>query len=150
MHILPTISTSLIIISAVLMLIGISHIRKGNIEKHETFMKFAAIAAIGFFTIYASRTLFVGNTSFGGPEAWVPFYTAFLIFHIILATTGAVLGLMQLYSGFKRKLDRHRKMGYITATVWFFTAFTGTIVYVLLYILYTGETTSLWDAILNN
>ncbi|MBW9235389.1 DUF420 domain-containing protein, partial [Leptospira santarosai] len=46
-------------------------------------------------------------------------------------------------------LQRHRKLGPITSVIWFFTAITGVMVYLLLYIIYQGgETTSVFKAIL--
>lgn len=112
-------------------------------------MTCAAISAIIFFIIYVSRTIFIGNTAFGGPDYLVPIYTIFLIFHIVLATTGAFLGGTQIYFGAKEKLSKHRKLAPWASVVWFSTAITGVMVYVLLYVLYPGgETTSLIRAII--
>lgn len=146
--ILPTISTSFIVLSAVLIAIGWKQIKQRKIEAHRKSMTLAGISALLFFTIYASRTIFIGNTKFGGPENLVPFYTMFLIFHIFLATSGAVFGIVSLLTGFKNKLRIHRKIGPITSVIWFFTAITGVVVYLLLYVFYKGgETTSLLKAI---
>ena len=72
----------------------------------------------------------------------------FLIFHIILATVAAVFGLTTLWLGFKKRYERHRKIGRVTAVMWFVTAITGVTVYVLLYILYPGgHTKPVIDAI---
>ena len=77
------------------------------------------------------------------------YYTIFLIFHITLATIGAVLGIIMIVTGFKNKLEKHRKLGPITSIIWFFTAITGVAVYLLLYVIYRGgETTSVIKAIL--
>ena len=147
--VLPTISTFFIVLSAVLVAIGWALIKQRKIEAHKKTMFAAAIAALTFFIIYVSRTLFIGNTAFGGPEEYKIFYTTFLVFHIILATTGAVFGLVTIWSGYKDNLQRHRKLGPITSVIWFFTAITGVMVYLLLYIIYQGgETTSVFKAIL--
>jgi putative membrane protein len=147
--ILPTISTTFIILSAISVAIGWAQIKQRKIEAHKKTMTTAAIFAIIFFIIYASRTIFVGNTSFGGPDNIKIYYTSFLIFHITLATTGAVLGIISMVSGYKNKLAIHRKLGPITSLVWFFTAITGVAVYLLLYVFYKGgETTSVIKAIL--
>ncbi|WP_144265449.1 DUF420 domain-containing protein, partial [Nosocomiicoccus sp. HMSC059G07] len=72
----------------------------------------------------------------------------FLISHIILSTTGGVLGGFQVFTGKKRILSKHRKVGIFAAVIWFLTAITGVTVYILLYVLYPGgETSGLLDAI---
>ncbi|MDX8359961.1 MULTISPECIES: DUF420 domain-containing protein [Bacillaceae] len=147
--ILPTISTSFIVLSAIFVAIGWYLIKQRKIEAHKKVMIWAAIFALTFFIIYVSRTIFIGNTSFGGPEDIKIYYTLFLIFHIILATTGGVFGLITLYLGFNNRIAKHKKIGPVTSIIWFFTAITGVAVYVLLYVLYPGgDTTSVIRAIL--
>ncbi|RFB19189.1 DUF420 domain-containing protein [Bacillus sp. HNG] len=147
--ILPTISTTFIILSAVTVAIGWYLIKQKKIEAHKKAMTTAAIFALIFFIIYMSRTVFIGNTSFGGPDDVKMYYTIFLIFHIFLATTGAIFGVITLYLGYKNKIAKHRKLGPITSIIWFFTAITGVAVYFLLYVFYEGgETTSMLKAIL--
>ena len=147
---LPTISTSFIVLSAILVAIGWYLIAKRNIEAHKKVMIAAGVSALIFFIIYASRTVFIGNTAFGGPENLKIYYTIYLISHIILATTGAVFGIVSLYTGFKGNFKKHKKIGPITSIIWFFVAITGTLVYLLLYVFYKGgETTSVIKAILN-
>ncbi|HLR80322.1 MAG TPA: DUF420 domain-containing protein [Bacillota bacterium] len=149
MPFLPTISTFFIFVSAVLVAIGWRLIVKGKEKAHKKTMIYAAISALLFFIIYISRTVFIGNTSFGGPDELKIYYTIFLIFHITLATIGAIFGIVTLVLAFKRKITVHRKIGPITSVIWFFSAGTGIMVYLLLYILYEGgETTSLIKAIL--
>lgn len=147
--ILPTISTTFIVLSAITVAIGWYQIKQRKIETHKKTMILAAIFAIIFFLIYATRTIFLGNTSFGGPNNVKIYYTIFLIFHITLATVGAVFGIINLVTGFKKKFTIHRKIGPITSVIWFFTAITGVAVYLLLYVFYKGgETTSVLKAIL--
>ena len=147
--ILPTISTAFIVLSAILVAIGWILIVKRKIEAHKKVMFAAGVAAVIFFIIYASRTLFIGNTAFGGPEELKIYYTFFLIFHITLATTGAVFGIISLWTGYKNNMKVHRRIGPISSIIWFFTAITGVMVYLLLYVIYEGgETTSVFKAIL--
>lgn len=147
--ILPTISTAFIVISAILVAIGWGLIIARKVEAHKKVMFAAGVSATIFFIIYASRTVFIGNTAFGGPEELKGYYTFFLVFHIILATTGAVFGIVSLLSGFKNNLKLHRRIGPITSIIWFFVAITGVAVYLLLYVIYEGgETTSVIKAIL--
>ncbi|MFF2909474.1 MULTISPECIES: DUF420 domain-containing protein [Bacillales] len=145
----PTISTSFIVLSAVLVAIGWGLIIKGKREAHKNTMIAAAVAALLFFIVYVSRTLFVGNTSWGGPDELKTIYQVFLIFHIVLATVAAVFGLTTLTLGFKAKYAKHRKWGRVTSVIWFITAITGVMVYVLLYMLYPGgHTKPVWEVIM--
>ncbi|AXN40413.1 DUF420 domain-containing protein [Peribacillus muralis] len=147
--ILPTISTAFIVLSAITVAIGWYQIKQRKIETHKKTMMVAAVFAVIFFTIYLSRTVFIGSTSFGGPDDIKIYYTIFLIFHITLATTGAVLGIIMLTTGFKGNFAIHKKIGPTTSIIWFFTGITGVAVYILLYVIYHGgETTSLIKAIL--
>lgn len=147
--ILPTISTIFIVLSAITIAIGWWQIKQGNKAAHKKTMIVGAVFALIFFLIYATRTVFIGNTSFGGPNHVKLYYTFFLVFHITLATVGAVFGIVSLYTGFKSNFAKHRKLGPITSIIWFFTAITGVAVYLLLYIFYRGgETTSVIKAIL--
>ncbi len=146
---LPTISTSFIVLSAITVAIGWVQIKQRKRDAHRKTMSLAAIFAVIFFLIYASRTIFIGNTAFGGPDDIKIYYTIFLIFHISLATIGAVFGIISLVSGFKNNLSLHRKLGPVTIIIWFFTGITGVAVYLLLYVFYEGgKTTSVIKAIL--
>ncbi|WJH36514.1 DUF420 domain-containing protein [Paenibacillus aurantius] len=147
---LPTISTTFIVISAVLVGFGWYHIAKGNRETHKKFMVAGAIFALAFFLVYMSRTIFVGNTKFAedGP-IWIrDAYYVFLLFHITLATVSAVFGIVTLLHAYKERFAKHRKIGKWTAIMWLITAPTGVMVYLLLYVLYPGGTTApVWEAI---
>ncbi|WP_173916587.1 DUF420 domain-containing protein [Halobacillus sp. Marseille-Q1614] len=142
MPLLPTLSTIFIVLSAILVAIGWVLIAKDKRQAHRMTMIAGAVSALTFFIIYVSRTVIVGNTSFGGPDDIKIYYTIFLIFHIILATVGAVFGLVTLNLAFKRKIPKHRKIGPVTSVIWFCTAITGVVVYLLLYVLYDGGTTT--------
>lgn len=148
MQFLPFFSTLLIALSAVFVAIGWVLIIKGEKEKHKKAMVTAAILALSFLIIYVSRTIFVGNTSFGGPDHIKIYYTIFLIIHILLSMTGAVFGIITLRLAFKENFVKHKKLGPITSIMWFITSITGIMVYLLLYVFYEGgETTSMIRAI---
>lgn len=147
--ILPTISTSFIVISAVIVAFGWAAIVRGEREKHQKLMLWGAGFALAFFLIYASRTIFIGNTTFGGPESLKLPYHIFLFFHITLATVAAVFGIVTLLHAFNKRFAKHKRVGRITAVIWLLTAPTGVVVYVLLYLMYPGgETKPMIDAIL--
>jgi putative membrane protein len=146
--ILPAISTTFIALSAILVAIGWSLIIRKKREAHRKTMIAASVAALIFFVIYMSRTIFVGNTEWGGPDSLKTVYLIFLLFHIVLATVAAVFGITTLTLAFRQKFAKHRKWGRTTALIWFATAITGVTVYVLLYLAYPGgHTKPVIDAI---
>lgn len=145
---LPMLSTSFIALSAILVAIGWVLIIRKKREAHQKTMLAASVSALIFFIIYMSRTIFVGNTEWGGPDNLKTVYLVFLLFHIVLATVAAVFGITTLTLAFRKRFAKHRKWGRVTAVTWFVTAVTGVTVYVLLYQLYPGgHTKPLFDAI---
>ena len=137
-NVLPAISTSFIVISAILVAIGWSLAIKRRLAAHKKVMIAGSIAALLFFVIYMSRTIFVGNTEWGGPDHLKTAYMTFLFFHITLDTVAAVFGITTLTLAFRERFATHRIWGRVTSIIWFFTAITGVIVYVLLYLMYPG------------
>jgi putative membrane protein len=149
MQILPLISTLLIVLSAILVAIGWVLIKRGKREAHKKVMISAVISAASFLVIYLSRTIFIGNTSFGGPENIKIYYTIFLLCHIIFSIVSAVFGIIVLRHGLKENFEKHKKLAPVTSIMWFITATSGVVVYLLLYVIYEGgETTSMIRAIL--
>ncbi|OUN00086.1 MAG: hypothetical protein BAA02_02695 [Paenibacillaceae bacterium ZCTH02-B3] len=137
-EVLPAVCTALIVISAVLVAIGWRLIRLGKRDAHQKVMITAAAFALLFFVLYLARTLFVGNTAWGGPESLRTVYLAFLLFHIVLAAAAAVFGITTLALAWRKRFARHRKWGRTTSVTWFITALTGVMVYLLLYVMYPG------------
>lgn len=137
-EIFPLVSTSFILISGILVAIGWRLIILKKRDAHEKVMIAAAIAASLFFIIYVSRTIFIGNTTFNGPDDLKTVYLIFLLFHIVLATVAAVFGITTLTLAFRKRFAKHRKVGRITSVIWFATVITGVTVYVLLYMMYPG------------
>lgn len=145
----PTISTIFIIISAIFVAVGWVLIVREKKQAHRKAMIIAAYSALFFFITYASKTIFIGNTSFGGPDHLKKYYFIFLIFHIVLATVSLVFGLITLRLAKKRNITRHEKLGPFTSVIWLITAVTGLMVYLFLYIIFpSGEVTTLIKAIL--
>jgi putative membrane protein len=147
-QILPLLSTSFIVISAIFVALGWKQIIKGNRDTHQRLMLLGAFFALAFFIMYLTRTLVIGSTPFGGPDYLKIPYLIFLLTHIVLATTAAVFGIITLLHAFKSRFAKHKRIGRWTAVIWFITATSGVMVYLLLYIIYpSGETKSLLDAI---
>jgi putative membrane protein len=151
--ILATTSTICIVISAILIAIGWYTIRvKRNRKRHKKLMISAEIFALVFFIIYMTRTTFLGNVMFNGPDSFRIPYTIFLTIHIVLSTIGAILGLTSLYLGLRGRFERHKKISPYTAVIWFITAFSGLAVYLMLFVIWPSDNldTNLVQAIINH
>lgn len=138
--------TSFIVASAIFVALGWYYIRRGKRQTHQRLMAIASIFATIFFILYLTKTYVIGSTQFGGPDDVKIAYLIFLVFHIVLSTVGGALGLITLWQAYKRQYEKHKKIGPWASVVWFATAITGVMVYLLLYVIYPpGEPTSLFE-----
>lgn len=140
-----------IIISAICFAIGWVYIRKHRVRIHRRWMLTGVVFAALFFIIYAAKTFFIGDTEFGGPKSLNTFYYVFLQAHSVLATIAAILGVITLVFAARGRFSRHRKLGPWTVVIWFVTAATGLVVFLLLYVVFTpGETANLMHSYLGH
>lgn len=136
-----------IISSAICFAFGWGYIRKHRVRTHRRLMLTGSVLAALFFITYVAKTIFIGDTLFGGPKSLKGFYYAFLQSHSVLATIAAILGVITLVYAFKARFRRHRKIAPWTVVIWFITAATGLTVFLLLYVFYTpGQTAGLLNA----
>lgn len=145
--ILSLISSAFIQISAILVAVGWRLIIKKKREQHKKVMLAAAGFALAFFVVYVSRTFVSGNIAFGGPDYLRTPYLIFLWTHILLATISPIFGIVTITAAFREKFAKHRKIGRWTAVIWFITAFSGLLVYLLINVIYPGELGSIVDAV---
>lgn len=144
---LPYMIEAIILLSALSVAIGWWQIRRNRIESHKRFMVLGTILAGFFFLGYAAKTIFVGDTTFGGPESFRLPYQLFLQAHSVLATVAALLGILTLRFGFKQAFSKHKVLGRWTAIIWFITVGSGLTVFLLLYVIFPpGPTTNLFRA----
>ncbi|NGP44374.1 DUF420 domain-containing protein [Bacillaceae bacterium SIJ1] len=130
----PTLATVSIVISALCVIIGWILVKLKKYDAHIQFMNTAAIFATAFFVIYIYKLVNYGNTPFPGPETLQGFYIAFLIFHILLASIGGMLGLVTLQLGYRERYEKHRRLGPWASFIWLLSALTGVFVYLVLYV----------------
>ncbi|WAH36494.1 DUF420 domain-containing protein [Alicyclobacillus dauci] len=140
-----------IIISAICFGIGWGQIRKNRVRIHRRWMLTGVVFAALFFIIYALKTFLIGDTKFGGPKSLNTFYYVFLQSHSVLATIAAILGIITLAYAAKARFSRHRKIAPWTVVIWFITAATGLVVFLLLYVIYSpGATANLMHSYLGH
>ncbi|MBX6353297.1 MAG: DUF420 domain-containing protein [Thermoflavifilum sp.] len=136
MNFMAVLNEFFILSSAACMAVGWVMIRRHRVRVHRRLMLTSVVLAVLFFVSYVLKTVLVGDTSFGGPRAYLPAYQAFLQIHSVLATVAAILGIFTLRFAFKRRFRQHRRIARWTAVSWFVTALTGLAVFLLLYVIF--------------
>ncbi len=151
---LTDIGLILVQLSGIMAFVGHRFIEKQNkpIWHHFTMISSYLLLWV-FLTFYVANYLLNGVTYFGGPFEAALFYYPFLIAHIIGA---ALMGLLTTYfvlSGIKRTKyseedewkrftfedeyrKRHARWGKWVFKLWYLTAISGLIVYLMLYVLF--------------
>lgn len=140
--ILAYINEAFIVGSAIVMGFGWYFIRRRNVEVHRRLMLTGSVFAALFFITYVLKTVLFGDTTFAGPKQWHTPYQVFLQSHSILATVAAILGVITLTFAFRGRFSSHRKIGPWTASIWYVTAATGLMVFLLLYVIFPGGSTA--------
>ncbi len=133
-------------IVTVLLVAGLIMAKRRNFVVHKKIMLTAMILSILFLVSYICHHLFAGDTKFGDldhdgivTEAEKAtagglriFYYIILITHIPLAGIILPFILFTAYRGLTAEYPKHRKLARITWPIWFYVAFTGVLVYLLI------------------
>jgi uncharacterized membrane protein YozB (DUF420 family) len=133
---LPAVNATLNGISAILLVIGYTLIRRRRIEQHRRVMIAAFATSTLFLICYIIYHANVGARPFPGQGAIRQVYFAVLISHIVLAATVPPLALITLIRGLRARYDSHRRIAKWTLPIWLYVSVTGVIVYLMLYQMY--------------
>ncbi|MFW9928479.1 MAG: DUF420 domain-containing protein [Candidatus Thorarchaeota archaeon] len=123
---------------------------------HMVFMVIGVLLLWLFLLLYLLNYYLNGVKTFGGPSELKLIYYPFLIIHIIGSMIMGILTAYQMVSGLRRfkpkeekewakfKFEieykkRHRSWGKKAVILWWFSAISGLIVYIFLYVLYSPE-----------
>lgn len=117
---------------AVLLVIALVVVKKGNYELHKKIMLFAMVLSILFLVSYICHHLFAGDTRFGGSGGIKLFYYIILFTHIPLAGIILPFILFTAYRGLVGDYRRHKKIARVTWPLWLYVAITGPIIYILI------------------
>lgn len=132
-HWLPIADTSLIVLSGISLLVGYYFIRHKQYQRHKWSMLTATTFAALFLVVYVIRYLTVPTKIFAGTGAIRVMYLAILISHTILATAIIPFVLIVLYRALTKQFARHKRLARKTLPMWLYVAFTGWIIYMMLY-----------------
>ena len=120
-------------LSAVLLVLGFSAIRRREIETHRRFMLMAFGASVLFLISYVVYHLRVGSVKFQGTGAIRHVYFTILISHTILAAIVPFLASVTLFRALKERIPQHRAIARWTLPIWLYVNVTGVIIYLMLY-----------------
>jgi uncharacterized membrane protein YozB (DUF420 family) len=133
LNLLPAFNAGLNSLSAILLMTGYFHIRRGNRVAHRFCMVSAFIVSIIFLVSYLVHHALAGIIHYQG-QGWVrPFYFLILTTHTILAVLVPVLAVITLNRALKGNFEKHKAIARITFPIWLYVSVTGVLVYFMLY-----------------
>ena len=129
---LPPIYATINGLTAVLLVVAVSAIRKGNRKLHQRLMTTAIAFSVAFLVMYVAYHMTSESTTYGG-EGWVRYlYFFILISHIFLSIAIIPLGLVTYSKAYLKDFEAHRKWAKYTFPVWLYVAVTGVVVYLMI------------------
>jgi len=130
---LPAINASLNFVSMIFISTGWYLIRRGAWRQHVACMITAVTSSTLFLVGYIVYHVHVGEKS-SGYTGWIAvIYFPMLASHVLLAFVTLPLVILTLIPAFRRRWDRHRRIGRWTMPIWLYVSATGVLVYLMLY-----------------
>ena len=129
---LPPIYATINGITAIILVMAVYFIKKGNRFIHEILIKICIALSLCFLLMYIAYHITSDPTSFGG-EGFIKYlYYFILISHILLSITVIPFVLFSYIRAITGVFVRHKKIAKITFPIWLYVAVTGVIVYIMI------------------
>jgi putative membrane protein len=132
MGFLPPIYATINALTAVILIISVIQIKKGNRKNHEFLMKTAILLSLLFLLLYIAYHMTSDSTKYGGDGILRYLYYFILITHIMLSITVIPFVLITYVRAITGKFEKHKAIARITFPLWLYVAITGVIVYVMI------------------
>ena len=129
---LPPIYASVNGLTAILLVLAVVAIKKGNRILHERLMKTSLVFSMLFLVMYIAYHMTSDPTPFGGEGAIKFLYYFILISHIILSIAIIPLVLITYVRTLSNQFDKHKKIAKITFPLWLYVAVSGVVVYLMI------------------
>ena len=129
---LPPIYATINGLTAVLLVLAVIQIKKGNRRTHERLMKTCIVLSALFLIMYVGYHMTSDETPFGGEGAIKYIYYFILISHILLSIGVIPFVLVTYVRGITGRFAAHKKIAKITFPLWLYVAVTGVIVYLMI------------------
>ena len=132
---LPALNATLNSISTIFIAVGWYLSRRGFWRQHIACMIAAITTSALFLVSYVTYHYARGGqaTPFTGQGVVRPIYFTILISHILLAFIILPLVISTVVPVFRRRWEKHKRLGRWTMPIWFYVSVTGVLVYLMLY-----------------
>ncbi len=129
---LPPIYATINGITALVLILAVISIKKGNRKRHENLMKFAISLSTAFLVMYVAYHMTSDSTKFGGEGIIRYVYFFILMTHILLSIVIIPFVLITYVRAITNNIERHKKIAKITFPMWLYVAITGVVVYLMI------------------
>ncbi|MDD7884461.1 DUF420 domain-containing protein [Flavivirga sp. 57AJ16] len=129
---LPPIYASINGVTALVLLLAVFQIKKGNRAAHEKLMKLAIVLSVSFLVMYVAYHMTSDSTKFGGEGPIKYIYYFILLTHILLSIIVIPFVLITYVRAITNNIEKHKKIARITFPLWLYVAVTGVIVYIMI------------------
>ncbi len=126
---LPPIYAGINGLTAIVLVLAVLAIKKGNRQLHERLMKTCIGLSVLFLGMYIAYHMTSDSTSFGGEGVIKIIYFFILISHIVLSIAIIPLVLITYSRTLSEEFDKHKKIAKITFPIWLYVAVSGVVVY---------------------
>ena len=129
---LPPIYATINGLTALILILAVWQIKKGNRKAHQKLMQTAIVLSALFLVMYVAYHMTSDSVPYGGEGAMRYVYFFILITHITLSIGIIPLVLFTYVRALSEQFDKHRKLARITFPIWLYVAITGVIVYLMI------------------
>jgi len=129
---LPPIYATINGFTAIVLVLAVVMIKKGNRIAHERLMKLAITLSVCFLLLYIGYHMTSESTKYGGEGVIKYVYLFILLTHILLSIAIIPLVLITYVKALAQRFDKHKKIAKITFPIWLYVAVTGVVVYIMI------------------
>jgi len=129
---LPPIYATINGLTAIVLILAVVQIKKGNRKNHERLMKTAIAFSVIFLMLYIAYHMTSDSTKYGGEGTLKYIYYFVLLTHIVLSIVVIPFVLITFVRGITGQFERHKRIAKITFPLWLYVAISGVIVYLMI------------------
>lgn len=129
---LPPVYATINAVTALLLILGVYQIKRGNRILHERIMTTAIMCSVLFLVLYIAYHITSDSTTYGGEGVIKYIYYFILITHILLSIIVIPFVLITYVRGITGQFAKHKKIARITFPLWLYVAVSGVVVYLMI------------------